>query len=153
MKRDPKNDMLVLAEQVPWVPQGSAGVWFKPLRISLDTGTWINILRVRENGVVNTHRHLAAVDGYVLRGAWHYQEHDWQATVGAYVHEPIGDVHTLVADLAPGEEMQTLFTIHGPIEYLDSSGALRYVETAQTKLDRYHEYCRETGTPIVDLEF
>jgi 2,4'-dihydroxyacetophenone dioxygenase len=149
----PERDLLVMADAVPWVPQGSAGVWFKPLRISLDTGTWTNVLRVSENGVVNTHRHLAEVEGYVLSGAWHYEEHDWQATPGSFVYEPAGDVHTLVADLAPGEEMMTLFTIHGPIEYLDADGNLRYVETAQTKLERYLDYCAASATTPVDLDF
>ncbi len=143
------EDSVIPADAVPWIPQGSARVWFKPLRINLAEGRWTNLLRVEESGVVNRHRHLSDVEGYVLQGAWHYVEHDWQATTGSFVYEPAGDVHTLVAD----EPMLTLFTIHGPIEYVDEHGELLYVETAETKLQRYLDHCRENDLTPVDLDY
>lgn len=147
------DDMLVLAEQVPWVPQGSDRVWFKPLRINTTMGRWTNILKVTESGVVNRHRHLSDVEGYVLQGSWHYLEHQWQAHPGSFVYEPPGDVHTLVADVTGDEPMLTLFTIHGPIEYMDQNGDLAYVETAETKMRRYLDHCRTTGLKPIDLNF
>ncbi|WP_298322422.1 2,4'-dihydroxyacetophenone dioxygenase family protein [Haloactinopolyspora sp.] len=147
------QDMLVLADRVPWVPQGSDRVWFKPLRINTTTGRWTNILKVTESGVVNRHRHLSEVEGYVLQGRWHYLEHDWQAEPGSFVFEPPGDVHTLVADVDGDEPMLTLFTIYGPIEYMDENGELAYVETAETKMKRYLDHCRDAGIETVDLDF
>jgi len=149
----PLTDSVVRSEDLPWIPQGSANVWFKPLRISLTEGTWVNLLKVAKSGVVNRHRHLAQVEGWVIQGRWHYIEHDWQAEPGSYAYEPPGDVHTLVADVDDETEpMLTLFKIHGPIEYMDADGNLAYVETAETKLRRYDDYCAEHGIarqPIV----
>lgn len=149
----PDTDQLIRPEDIPWVPQGSSGVWFKPLRISLTTGRWVNLLWVPFSGVVNRHRHLSEVEGWVLQGSWHYREHDWQATAGSYVYEPPGDVHTLISDVGDGEEMVTLFTIHGPIEYMTEDGDLAWTETAQTKMQRYLDHCRELGIDPVDLDF
>jgi hypothetical protein len=79
------------------------------------------------------------VEAWVLQGSWRYLEHPWTAGPGSYVYEPAGDVHTLVTD---GEsEMVTLFSMHGPIEYLDETGNVSFTETAQTKLDKYVSYC------------
>ncbi|GAA3963245.1 hypothetical protein GCM10023085_52350 [Actinomadura viridis] len=148
------TDMMLRSEDIPWVPQGSANVWFKPLRISLETGSWVNLLKVARGGVVSRHRHLAEVEGWVVQGRWHYLEHDWQAVPGSYVYEPPGDVHTLVSDSTDETEpMLTLFKIHGPIEYMDDNGELAYVETAESKLKRYHQYCEEIGTEPLQLVF
>jgi 2,4'-dihydroxyacetophenone dioxygenase len=147
-------DFLVHADDMPWVPQGSNNVWFKPIRINLRAGSWVNLLRVARSGVVNRHRHLAEVEGWVLQGKWHYIEHDWQAAPGSYVFEPPGDVHTLVTDVEhESEPMLTLFSIHGPIEYMQENGELAYVETAETKLKRYTDYCAEAGIPVRDIVF
>lgn len=148
------SDMVARSADIPWVPQGSGNVWFKPLRISLEKNRWVNILKVTKGGVVNRHRHLAEVEGWVIQGRWHYIEHDWSAGPGDFVYEPPGDVHTLVADVADEETpMLTLFSIHGEIEYVDDNDQLRYVETAQTKLKRYLEYCEDEGIKPLDLVF
>ena len=86
-------DFLVQSADLPWVPQGSNNVWFKPIRINLEKGTWVNLLKVAKSGVVNRHRHVAEVEGWVLQGKWRYIEHDWQASPGAYVYEPPGGRH------------------------------------------------------------
>ncbi|MEV4200792.1 2,4'-dihydroxyacetophenone dioxygenase family protein [Micromonospora globbae] len=149
----PVSDSLVRARDLPWIPQGSANVWFKPLRINLRAGSWVNLLKVARSGVVNRHRHLSEVEGWVVQGRWHYLEHDWHAEPGAYVYEPPGDVHTLVADVTDAEPMLTLFAIHGPIEYVTETGDLAYVETAETKLKRYEDHCREHGIPLQPIVF
>ena len=59
-------------------------------------GYWVNLLRVRKSGVLRRHRHPAPVHGFVLKGRWHYLEHDWAASEGGYVFEPPGETHTLV---------------------------------------------------------
>lgn len=143
-------DRQVSADDLPWVEQ-SEGVWFKPLRLSPERGLWANLLRVSEGGTVNTHRHHGPVEAWVLQGRWRYLEHDWVAGPGSYVHEPEGDVHTLVVE--PGEEMVTLFVVQGPIDYLDEAGELLYRDTAQRKLERYEEHCREHGLEMLDVVY
>jgi 2,4'-dihydroxyacetophenone dioxygenase len=82
-------------EELPWIPQAE-GVCFKPVRLSLSTGTWTNLLRVTKKGAINLHRQLGVVEAWVLQGSWRYLvEHDWVARPGTYVFEPAGDVHTL----------------------------------------------------------
>jgi hypothetical protein len=66
------------------------------------------------------------VHGYVLKGRWHYLEHDWVAEEGAYVYEPPGETHTLVVP-NDVEEMITLFQVNGIMLYVDPDGnALGY---------------------------
>jgi 2,4'-dihydroxyacetophenone dioxygenase len=147
-------DVVARSADIPWVPQGSGNVWFKPLRISLEQNRWINILKVTQNGVVNRHRHHSEVEGWVIQGQWHYREHDWTAHAGDFVYEPVGDVHTLVADHATEEEpMLTLFSIHGDIEYVDEHGERLFIEDAHGKLRRYLDFCESQGITPVDVVY
>jgi 2,4'-dihydroxyacetophenone dioxygenase len=138
----PLRDTMIPSANLPWVPQAE-GMWFKPLRISTKAGSWVNLIRMTPHGRVNRHRHIGAVEAWVLAGSWRYLEHDWSAGPGAYVFEPAGDVHTLVVE--GDEEMVTLFHVHGPLEYLGEDGTVERVETAQSKLDLYRGHCRAHG--------
>ena len=60
------DDQLRDPEAIPWVPQVE-GVWFKPLRICPGRGSWTNLLRVTKRGTINLHRHLEAVEAWVLK--------------------------------------------------------------------------------------
>jgi quercetin dioxygenase-like cupin family protein len=106
-----------------WVPQAPK-VWFRPLLLNTVTGSWCNLLRVRQSGVLSRHIHPSWVTGYVIRGAWRYLEHDWVAREGSFVYEPPGEIHTLVVDEASGgdTEMITFFNIHGAMVYVDEAG-------------------------------
>ena len=80
---------LLVAPVVPedhriWVPQ-APNVWFRPLCLSVSQGYWVNLLKVTRAGVLSRHRHTNAVHGYVLKGRWHYLEHEWVAEEGGYV--------------------------------------------------------------------
>ena len=62
----------------------------------------------------------------MLKGRWHYLEHDWVAEQGGYVYEPPGETHTLVVP-EDVEEMITLFQVNGIMLYVDPDGnALGY---------------------------
>ena len=71
--------------------------------------------------MLSRHRHPQAVHGLVLKGRWHYLEHDWVATEGAYVFEPPGETHTLVVP-DDVEEMITYFQVNGVMYYVDPWG-------------------------------
>ena len=109
---------IVIPDAVPkderlWVPQAK-NVCFRPLCLSRSQGYWMNLLRVRKSGVLSRHRHPQAVHGFVLKGRWHYLEHDWEANEGSYVYEPPGETHTLVVP-EEVDEMITYFSSAAPI--------------------------------------
>jgi hypothetical protein len=137
-----------------WFGVGWGLVWLLGWGISLEQNRWTNILKVTKGGVVNRHRHHSEVEGWVIQGQWHYREHDWTARAGDFVYEPVGDVHTLVADGATDENpMLTLFSIHGDIEYVDENGDLLYIENAESKLRRYLDHCESQGITPVDVAY
>ena len=62
-----------------------------------------------------------------------------------------GDVHTLIVE--PGEEMITLFVVHGAIEYLDDDDKVVRTDTAQAKLELYAAHCRQHGLELADVVY
>lgn len=132
---------LVIPDMIPtdetlWVPQ-AAGIWFRPLCLNVSQGYYVNLLRVRKSGVLSRHKHAGPVHAHVLRGQWHYLEHDWAATMGSYVFEPPGETHTLVVP-EEVEEMITLFHVTGALIYVDPYG----IETGHEDVFTKIELCR-----------
>jgi quercetin dioxygenase-like cupin family protein len=125
-----------------WVPQ-APNVWFRPLCLSVSQGYWVNLLKVTRAGVLSRHRHTNPVHGYVLKGRWHYLEHDWVANEGDYVYEPPGETHTLVVP-DHVEEMITLFQVNGIMLYVDPDGKSLGYEDVFSKITmcrRHYEAC------------
>ena len=126
-------------------------VWFRPLCLSASQGYWVNLLKVTRAGVLSRHRHTNPVHGYVLKGRWHYLEHDWVAEEGGYVYEPPGETHTLVVpeDVA---EMITLFQVNGIMLYVDPDGnALGYEDVfSKIAMCRKHYEACGLGADYVD---
>ena len=139
---------IVIPHAVPqderlWVPQAK-NVWFRPLCLSASRGYWVNLLRVRKAGVLSRHRHPQPVHGYVIKGSWHYLEHDWIATEGAYVYEAPGETHTLVVD-ADVTEMITMFQVNGAMIYVDPDGVVQGYEDVFTKIDLCRKHYASIG--------
>ena len=126
-----------------WVPQ-MENVWFRPLCLNASQGYWVNLLRVRRAGVLSRHRHPAPVHGHVLRGRWHYLEHDWVAETGSSVFEPPGETHTLVVP-EDCPEMITLFHITGVMIYVDPWGAQTGYEDVFTKIEMCRKHYEAVG--------
>ena len=126
-----------------WVPQ-SAHVSFKPLLLNVSQGYYVNILRVRQAGVLSRHRHSGPVHALTLRGKWHYLEHDWVASAGDYAFEPPGETHTLVV---PDDvtEMATLFHVTGGYTYVDPYGKALGYEDVFTKLENASRHYDAVG--------
>ncbi len=133
-----------------WVPQ-TEDISFRPLCLNRSQGYWMNLLRVRKSGIVSRHRHPQAVHGWVLKGRWHYLEHDWEATPGAYVFEPPGETHTLVVPDGV-DEMITYFQVNGVMCYVDPHGEVLGFEDVFTKIDmcRAHYEAVGLGADYVD---
>jgi 2,4'-dihydroxyacetophenone dioxygenase len=126
-----------------WVPQAE-NVSFRPLCLNRSQGYWMNLLRVRKSGVLSRHRHPAPVHGFVLRGRWHYLEHDWVAEEGGYVFEPPGETHTLVV---PDDvtEMITYFQVNGVMIYVDPWGKTVGYEDVFTKIEMCRAHYASVG--------
>jgi 2,4'-dihydroxyacetophenone dioxygenase len=139
---------LVVPHAIPqderlWVPQ-QENVWFRPLCLSATRGYWMNLLRVRKSGVLSRHRHPQPVHGFVLKGSWHYLEHDWIATEGSYVYEAPGETHTLVVE-PDVPEMITLFQVNGAMIYVDPDGGVLGYEDVFTKIDLCRRHFTAAG--------
>ena len=154
MPRDALAD-IVVPDAIPlderlWVPQAE-NVWFRPLCLNRSQGYWMNLLKVRKSGILSRHRHPQSVHGLVLKGRWHYLEHDWVATEGSYVFEPPGETHTLVVP-EDVKEMITLFHITGAMIYVDPYGRQTGYEDVFTKIEmcRAHYTACGLGADYVD---
>jgi hypothetical protein len=121
-----------LADDNRWVPATSS-VSFKPLLFNVSQGYYINLLRVRGGGLLSRHRHNGPVHALVLKGSWHYLEHDWIAEEGSYVYEPPGETHTLVVP-TDVSEMITWFHVTAGYTYVDPHGAPQGYEDVFTRL-------------------
>lgn len=126
-----------------WVPQTET-VSFRPLCLNRSQGYWMNLLRVRQSGVLSRHRHPQPVHGLVLKGRWHYLEHDWVATEGSYVFEPPGETHTLVVP-EDVTEMITFFQVNGVMVYVDPMGEVLGYEDVFTKIDMCRKHYEAVG--------
>jgi 2,4'-dihydroxyacetophenone dioxygenase len=115
-----------------WVPQ-TPTVWFKPCLLSPSNGYFVNLLRVRQQGILSRHRHAGAVHALVLRGRWRYLEHAWIAEEGSYIYEPPGDIHTLIMPEGV-DEMITWFHNTGGYTYVDPEGNPVGYEDVFTKI-------------------
>jgi quercetin dioxygenase-like cupin family protein len=116
------NELLQKAvsdDEREWIPTVRSGVWLRPLLFDTVNGSWVNIVRMRTEGLISRHHHPSPVHGYIIKGRWRYLERDWIAEAGDYLYEPAGDTHTLWAE--PGESL-TMFTIHGCLIELDEAG-------------------------------
>jgi 2,4'-dihydroxyacetophenone dioxygenase len=135
-------DAIPLDDRI-WVPQAK-NVWFRPLLLNVSSGYWMNLLKVTKSGILSRHRHPAPVHAFVLKGSWHYLEHDWVATEGSYAFEPPGETHTLVVDEGV-EEMITYFQVNGCMYYVDPWGKNVGYEDVFTKLDMCKAHYEKVG--------
>ena len=152
MKKNPtvlppfaKPDMIIDAipeDERVWVPQAPL-IWFRPLLLDTTRGAWFNLLRVRRSGVLTKHRHPGPVFGYVIKGHWHYLEHDFVAEPGKFLFEPPGETHTLVVD--SDDEMITMFNVNGAMVYVDDDGATIGYEDVFTKIEMCTKHYEKVG--------
>ena len=48
-------------------------------------------------------------------------------------------------------EIVTLFSMHGPIEYIGPDGQTVFTETAETKLSKYASFCQANGIAMAPI--
>jgi 2,4'-dihydroxyacetophenone dioxygenase len=132
------------ADERLWVPLAE-GVSSRPLQFNVTHGYYVHLLRVTKAGMIARHRHSGPVHAYVLRGRWHYLEHDWVAEEGSYVFEPPGETHTLVVPDGC-EQMVTLFNVNGSLIYVDQDGNATGFDDVFTRLETTRAYYAAKGT-------
>ena len=126
-----------------WV-ELSDGMWSRPLHINTSIGYYVHLLKITRSGIVSRHRHSGPVHAYVLKGQWHYLEHDWTASEGSYVFEPPGETHTLVVPDGC-DEMLTIFTVYGALVYVDENGNAAGYDDVYTRLEKYRNHFEAVG--------
>jgi quercetin dioxygenase-like cupin family protein len=132
-----------IADDNLWVPSTTT-VSFKPLLFNVSHGYYVNLLRVRGGGLLSRHRHNGPVHALVLKGRWHYLEHDWIAEEGGYVYEPPGETHTLVVP-KDVSEMITWFHVTAGYTYVDPRGAAQGYEDVFTRLAAARSHYASVG--------
>ncbi len=143
------GDQLLDPRTLPWVPQAD-GVYFRPLRICPELGTWTNLLRVTRQGTINLHRHIAPVEAWVISGEWRYLERDsgWPVQGPMYSSRLVTSTRS---SIRAEEEMVTLFSMHGAIEYIGPNGETIFTETAETKRSKYASFCEAHEIPLAPI--
>jgi quercetin dioxygenase-like cupin family protein len=146
---------LVIADVWPsderlWVPLDD-GVWSRPLHFNVTQGQYTHVMRVTKQGIVARHRHTGPVFAHVLKGRWHYLEHDWVAQEGGFAFEPPGETHTLVVPEGCNE-MVTLFQVTGALVYVSPDGTPIGYDDVFTRLEKTREHFTRVGLRAESLD-
>jgi 2,4'-dihydroxyacetophenone dioxygenase len=118
-------------------------VYSRPLAIFTSTGGWIEFFKSTTSGFMNRHRHDTPVMVYGISGSWGYLEHEWIASPGSFLYEPVGESHTFV--VYSNEGMKGLAHMFGPITFIDEDGKDLANVGALDVLDKYKNHCAEVG--------
>ena len=138
MVRDP-----LAGDTREWVPLSDT-VSFRPVHFNVSQGFYAHVMRVTRGGVLSRHRHTGGVHALVLKGRWHYLEHDWIAEEGSYAFEPPGETHTLVVP-DDCQEMITFFIVHGALMYVDPQGRATGYDDVFTRLEIAAKHYEQVG--------
>lgn len=146
--RDMRPEQVILtalppADDPAWV-RLSEHAFSRPLQYNVTSGQYTHILRVTKAGVIARHRHSGGVHAYVIKGRWHYLEHDWVAEEGSYIFEPPGETHTLVVPEGC-TEMITLFQVTGSLMYVDPWGKSTGYDDVFTRIEIARKYYESVG--------
>lgn len=143
-----RRDQVVLpaiptADDKLWVPLSDIS-WVRPLQFNVTLGQYTHMMRVTRSGVIARHRHSGSVHAYVIKGRWHYLEHDWIAEEGSYIFEPPGETHTLVVPEGC-TEMITLFQVNGALIYVDPHGKTTGYDDVFTRIEKARAHFAAVG--------
>ncbi|MCC5857498.1 MAG: 2,4'-dihydroxyacetophenone dioxygenase family protein [Ectothiorhodospiraceae bacterium] len=108
--------MMLDTEQLPWTPFALPGTYFKLLHLDDNHGKATLLLKVPDGVVTDIHRHLAAVEAFVVKGSFSYEE--GTVKTGGYVYEPGGVVHQPESH----GELILFVVAYGPVMGYDEQG-------------------------------
>jgi quercetin dioxygenase-like cupin family protein len=119
--------------RIPWIELPSApGLSFKPLRASLETGTFSAVVRLARGSKLAGLVHLGAMDMFVLSGRLTYPEGPLAGTLtpGAWGYVP---ANARIERLDAEDDVEFLGNFYGPVAFLGENG--RSVSSLLTSLD------------------
>lgn len=106
-------------DQLEWLPWAMPGAFFKLLHADASTGRFTLMIKFAPGAQAPIHRHLGAVEGYMLEGGFYYKdEPERPFNAGCYLYEHDGAVHQPISP--DGGIMFAVF--HGAVEGLDDAG-------------------------------
>ncbi len=113
MNAENPPDILRQTSKLPWIEFG-AGIHYKVLRTSAETGDWTVIFKCAKGSGFPPHFHHGAGEYLMLSGVMDYRA--GKAVAGDYGYEPLGVYHESTTFL---EDSELLFTNHGPVAFVD----------------------------------
>jgi 2,4'-dihydroxyacetophenone dioxygenase len=128
----------------PWVDSGG-GTWTQLLRVSAASGEWLIRNRFEPGYRAPTHRHTGQVHAFTQTGHWGYEEYDFVAGPGSYVHEQAGVVHTLVIPEDNNGLVEILFLVEGGNINFSPNGEYIGFTDGRSVLGHYLERCQAQG--------
>ena len=112
------EDTYVNTSAMPWLQFG-AGIDFKVLRTSQETGAWTVLFRCAKGSSFNPHRHLGGGEYLMLKGTMEVrggkEKGGITAKAGDYGYEPNGVLHD---ETNFTEDSELYFTNYGAIQFL-----------------------------------
>src|SRR3954465_11572508 len=124
-------------DDLPWANTG-IGVGLKVLRVNIDTGV-VGVLNRFEPGTqIPRHKHTGPVEGYTLKGRWHYLEYDFWSTARSYIYEPANSGHPLDVPADNTGPTDVLFVIEGALLNLDANDQVESVSDGPSILEAYY---------------
>ncbi|MFO0693748.1 MAG: 2,4'-dihydroxyacetophenone dioxygenase family protein [Polyangiales bacterium] len=118
-------------EQLPWA-EVLPGIEIRMLRVDPDGKRYAMMMRAQPGAMLPRHRHLGDVHAITHAGRWRYDDYDWIAEPGTYVHEPAGSVHTFHVPDDESDAAVITFFVEGPQEILDDDGSVASLESGAT---------------------
>lgn len=112
MKLEAPNDTIVDVGKLQHLSYGE-GVTAKVVSVTPASGRYVVMLNGEKGAVLAAHRHLGAVEFYILKGQVTFR--GGTVTKGMYGYEPNSAIHSQTTF---DEGTERLFFGHGPIEFL-----------------------------------
>lgn len=134
----PENPHPVSVDTLPWA-EVLPGIEIRVLRV-FDERRYVMMMRCQPGATLPRHRHLGDVHAVTHAGRWGYDEYDWVAGPGTYVHEASGTTHSFRVPEDSPEPAVITFVVEGPQEMLDDDGTVASVESGETILGYYRAY-------------
>jgi 2,4'-dihydroxyacetophenone dioxygenase len=127
------------------------GVMVQVVHADIKAGLWVTRMRAQPGVTLQRHKHTGEVFAFTITGSWRYLEYPEINTVGSYLHEPAGSVHTLHVLPSNIGITDVWFAIRGANMYLDDDGKVTSVTDAASAVERYLQACADAGYPTPDV--
>lgn len=112
------DEILLRTGDMPWINFG-AGIDYKILRTSAESGAWTVLFRCAKGSSFAPHVHYGAGEYFMFKGAMEYRMGG--AKAGDYGYEPLGVFHEHTNFI---EDSELWFTNHGPIAFVNPDGSV-----------------------------